>query len=558
MKKLHHTVCAIFVLPIAACGGGGGSAGGGVSTPPPVPPPPIINTPPTIQYSLSKSVVFENEIFSIDVNDSTDADGGIDTYSITQLSGSMATPLGNINLGLFRWRAPTYEFDTIEDITFEIVLTDVDGDSSSEIVRVSVRGFAGPGTPVAIFDPPLNLFVGTGSSIGGDNSPENVIVTSAVDPNNPMSSGSAISFIGGPSGSLDYSDDAYLPIEGTFESVEFIDYDSLGFNLLAVFAEEFSVLSETEDTLRWFRAERSMGGLSFTFMEADRLSVENPCFVAGRTDTSQDYVWIGQRNKGLSVVRLEALRDSGGVAIGFDDTVLQQLDNGRSFCHIFPTILPSSIPPGQFNDGGGQGDFPTLLAIDYNTNELVFLDDIDEDERYNEVAVIPLDTQTTENLAIVDVISQGSPNLVPRYIAILMTDGNHSGTHRLVVVYQDNTDPVTSSNGEIRQEIFSWDEGVPVSLMQGNFGGTRPENQFVEDLVVITSTSTQSLFFDNITDPNVGVAEPPVFAQPTFFDVGIGAASAVRVAHRDGSALEEILVSFPETGELRLFSEREP
>ncbi|KDA04331.1 putative lipoprotein [Hyphomonas oceanitis SCH89] len=301
------------------------------------------------------------------------------------------------------------------------------------------------------------------------------------------------------------------------------------------------MLSETEDKLRWFIASRNDDPIVFS--EADNISITDPCHVVGATDSSQDFILVGQRNRGLSVVRIVAVDPDGdGIAVEFDDSVIYSLDVGRSLCHVFPTVLPERVSPEFVN--GDLVDLPGVIAVDFDTNEIVLIGDTTDNGAYEVLEVIPIDTQSTEPMKIVDVFSRGNPSLVPRYIAILLTSGIHDGEHRLVVVSQSN------DTKEISQETFSWSGGVPVALLSGPFVGVRPNDQTRPDLVVISGTSEQSLVFENTVPEESGVATVPSFAAPKLFDVGIGAGSAV-AAISENYTDTVVLVSFPDTGEIR-------
>ncbi|MFK8031735.1 MAG: hypothetical protein AB8G18_15970 [Gammaproteobacteria bacterium] len=515
-------ILAYAFLP--ACGGGG-------SSPAPAMPPAVDTVAPVVVFSSATLEVSSDSTGTANVS-------ATDNVGVT--SGVLTDCTNDGDFSGSTFTAPVVFVETVSVCTATAM--DAQGNQGSDTLTVTITP-APQGAVVAIYDPPLQLKVGNGSTIGGSPTSQQVIAV-RTDPTTDLSS---IAFLGGPDFMNDFANDTSPPVVGDpFEDISFVGFGALSFNLPGIFGDEFVVLSETEDTLQWYVDERSADGLTFTFFEADSLGVENPCYVTGRRNTGQDYIWLGQRDRGMSIIRLEGVENAEGLTRGFDETVLDQLGEGRSLCYIFPTQLPENIAP-QFV-GGNAVSLSALITIDYNANDLVLFGDSDDNGFYEELQVIPLQTQTTSQLTIVDVISKGTPSLLPRFLAILMTDGVHDGEHRLIVISQD------TDTFELTQVTYSWDEGVPVSLLQGNFGGLEVQNQFKEDLVVITSTSERSLFFDNTTDFSTGVATPPTFAQPEFFEVGTGAGSAVRIQRRPGTPLEEVLVSFPDTGELKIFA----
>jgi len=64
-------------------------------------------------------------------------------------------------------------------------------------------------------------------------------------------------------------------------------------------------------------------------------------------------------------------------------------------------------------------------------------------------------------------------------------------------------------------------------------------------------TDHTALFFDDIGTNTVTTTDNPIFAETKEFEIGEGAGSALSVKHRAIlTALEQISVSFPDTGEL--------
>ncbi|MEO1241161.1 MAG: hypothetical protein AAFX54_04580 [Pseudomonadota bacterium] len=539
-RNLFSVYSTLFIL-VSACSGGsedGGAPSGPSSTPA------STNAAPTIQFEISTGQLLEQAIFTIDTITTNDRDRDSFTISVTQTSGPSATRLEDVNSFMTRWRAPDLAQDLVDQMGFEIRAEDSRGAVSTATALVPVRGFSGPGQPVAVFDPSFELKVGNVGVPGTANTGLSEIIATRIQPPGFPGNPEQVMIFGenAAAGGYDYSRDDLVHVEGVFSDISFLEYGALSFNGVGRFTDELIVLDEASNRASWLFSERSTQ--EGAFQQGDGFSIEKPCFFSRARDTGQDFVWIGQRGTGFSVVRIDPIDpDGNGVALEFDSQIIDSLDNGRSLCHLFPTSLPSTIySPDPFDDS----NFDPLIAVDYDANELVLYGDTDEDQAYEELGVIPIDTQSATPLSIVDVFSRGGPNRVPRWMAILMTDGVHDGEHRLIIVSQDNDDR------EISQTVFSWEEGIPIALVEGAFVGVRPGDQFRRDIVVVNSTSGQSLYFENKVPDNLGVATVPIFAQPVAFDTGVGAGSAV-TAFDDAGRNNAVMASFPDSGVVRLF-----
>ncbi|MCK0127690.1 hypothetical protein [Erythrobacter sp. F6033] len=494
---------------------------------------------------MSTTNVLEQNQFVIEADGTTDPDGDSITITMSQVAGPTATRLDDINALATRWRAPSLNQDETVEIQIEIRAEDGRGAVATQNVVIAVRGFSGPGRPVAVFDPGVRLVSGnvnaeTNAGISEVIAQQNIDGGMSGDQERLLFFGEDSGF-----GYFDYSQFDRATLAETFGDVSFLEKGTLDFNFQSFvdWASGLLVASETDDEVSWFTTESSSAS-DRPFARRDGFSISNPCFVQGRVDTSQDFVWIGQRNQGLSVVRLDRQSDSNGFTV-FNDALISQTSQGRSLCHLTTTSFAQRLyQPDFFNNS----NFDNLLAIDYNTNELVLLGDSNEDQIYEELEVVPIDTQASTQLSIVDVFSRGTKSAVPRIMTVLVTDGTEGGQHRLIVITQDQDD-------EFVQTVFSWSGGVPVALLEGSFVGVRPNDQTRKDLVVVSATG-QSLVFENTVPENSGAATPPTYAAPVIFDTGIGAGSAV-TARDENFADDVVMVSYPTTGVVRVFKPSE-
>ena len=538
----------VFGIVLASCGGGGSSS----STPPPTTPPPSggggsTQTPPTISFKLNNSVVYEDGFIIIDAEDSTGGSSSIDTIDVIQTGGASAKRLSNLNSYHWLYLAPDLGFDGEQVISFEITAKNFDGITAKASFNVTVIGRTGPGTIVGEYDPPLELLIGTGSSTTTRMSHETVIAKR--HPNETFNADiEELIFPGWIYPETDFSSEHIIQSEETFNDVSNIEPGGLG--LFSVFANSLSIINQVDDRLDWIVLDDQNitdDGEDIRFYRLkDSIEIQSPCFVAPIISRPQDYVLIGQKDAGFSRVNLNEIPDADGVTQAFDSTIEYTIGEGHSFCHFLQTILPDNIAP---RDVDGRAALPSIIAVDYESNDLALIADRDALGAYEIIDKIPLDTGTNKTLKVVRVYSEGSPSQWPRWMVILLADDTHEGDHRLILVVQD------FPSGEIIQTRIELGDGIPSDLLVGNYGGTRAEDQYAEDLVVIRSTSPTALYFDNIGSGTVTTVDPPEFADPIEIEIGDGAGSAVSVQHRNMlTALEQILVSFPETGELRLFT----
>lgn len=547
-SKLLLAVC-IISLGLTSCGGGGSSSTptAVVPTPPPSGGTGNNQTPPTINFKLNSPVVFEEGFIKIDAEESSGGSASIDTIDVIQTFGVEAKRLSNLNSLHWLFLAPSFENDGEQVISFEITATNYDGLTAKKSFDVTVVGRSGPGTIVGQYDPPLDLLIGTGSSTTTRMSHETVIAKRPAVESFDAGKEELV-FPGWIYPETDFSQEHIIQSEEVFNDVSSIERGNLG--LFSVFADSLSVMNQVDNRLDWLVLDdqnvTEAGEDIRQYRLMDSIDIQSPCFVAPIISSPQDYVLIGQKNLGFSAVNLNEVSDADGYTREIDSEIDYTFGEGHSFCHFLQTDLADNIAPWNVD---GRVALPSLIAVDYETNDLALIADRDALGTYEIIDTVPLDTGTDKTLKVVRTYSRGSPSQVPRHLIILLADETHVGDHRIMLVTQD------SSSGEISQTRIELGDGVPADLLIGNYGGTRAGDQYAEDLVVIRSTSSTALYFDDIGTNTVTTADSPIFAEAVEFEIGEGAGSAVSVEHRARiSALEQVLVSFPETGELRLFT----
>lgn len=541
-------VFAAIALSLAACGGGSGSSGSPSAqlppppppppAPPPPPPPPPAGSGPDFEATIPHQPILAGSLFTVEIPSS------VRNAVVQQISGPTASEVENGSSSQSTWRAPELTTDTVDELVFEVTASDSSGNSSTVTVTADFRGFSGPGQPIALFEPSLELLAGTAgvpAQIGGNLNGGWTQVIGAINQipgsaNNPK----RFVFFGGfMEGFSSFRISDEVVSDEVFLDSSFFQVGLLTFNLQgdAGSGLNFLLLDEAEDALRHFIQLGSSA--PFEVVEAEAISITDPCYVAERVNTGQDFIWMGQRGGGVSVMRLLPLGDGQ-----FDVEEIDSVGGTRSLCHILTTRLSDRIGAPQSNDDSTLSD---LITVDFDTNELVLFSDLDEDANYDEVEVVPIDTQTARNLSIVDVFSRGTESQEPRYLAILLADNIIEGDHRVVVAAQD------PDSREIVQTVYLLGEGIPIQMIDGPLIGEPAFDQFRRDIVVLTRDSGTYILEFLVGETT---ATPPSYAPPIWIDTGIGAGSAAvsRLSDVFNSFGEMVLlVAYPETGLVRQF-----
>ena len=280
-------------------------------------------------FSVSRAEVFESAIFSIILNDSQDTNIFIDdrTIDIQQMSGAEASVF-SVGFDVFEFRAPLLDFDGTETLSFEVKSTDFDGTDFSQVLDITVIGRSGPGIPVAVYDPPLTLKVGNAIARNGNVNASRGVTATRNDTESFNSDSSEIIFIGGDTLNFNESDFQIdnQPVVNSdlIEGIDSIDFGTLGFNLRN-YGAAFFTLSEAEDRLRYFDEDGTGDRGLENFSQSDAIEIENPCFVTGRQNTGQDFMFVGQNGQGLSIVQITDTRSSNDEIQTFEDVVIETI-----------------------------------------------------------------------------------------------------------------------------------------------------------------------------------------------------------------------------------------
>lgn len=549
-------------MALAACGGGGGGSAPSStpispSPPPPPPPPPPPNEAPQLTVEVSPDPVAEAQNFTIDLSNSIDTDGQIVRATVTQPTPifypatAVSSPASGV--GAFIFRAPeVFRHDnstqgTRSDLFFQVEIEDDDGSVVTEQVTVNVANVEGAtradgvneffrlnlAESVKLFEENtpttgFNYVFGTRTNSSASNGDTEIILLDEVSP--------AIWNL--PNVTPELLTDT-IPDNGPFYPGVFT------FDLDPGTNQQFAVINELQNKIYWFAAFDPANPKAHTLDTT--IEVDAPCDVKGRTNSGQDTVLIGQRDLGLTVIRLIADRPLGFTHEGFDYQFVSTAAPGRSLCFVYPTRLSLPSPPISSLDD--------VIAIDFDRHELVLLADRTAPaEVYEVVGTVPIDTDGLSNLEIVDVKSVGAPGSIPNVIWILMSDGRDLGEHRLVMIWQE-------SDGSIMQRPHKFEGGAPAAMQQLKFFPSIPGQliDFGADIVIRSSTSSEiTIFEDNGFELNPTGDMVPVYADPIYVDVGDipNSASVVQLPFVNGAskALNGVVLSFEAQQELRVYT----
>ena len=508
-KALFYSVCTVAFISLTACGGGSGSSGGAVAVVPPPPPPPV-NSAPVARITVDKASVEEGQSFTLDATGSSDPDGDDLTSVLTQLSGPSPIPGGSFSgVTTLTQTAPevietqvaTFQLEvsdgTLSDTaTIEVSFANISQSPKSgfELVNAStiatspgvrfVRKFGDQSRDFA-----EEILEGRLSFLSVDNGAQGIpIENTDIRSRAPASPNAIFHEI---SGSIRLKDSPFIAVEEEAGTVEFIKV-----------AVEDGELTD--------------------FESAGSFNIESPC--AAETPF-QDRVIVGQRASGLSLMELQYrfVDEFSQADVVNGATVEQEFTGGESYC------------------GFGYNFSNNLLAVD-TAGMSVSLFDINDDPQGDETRLtfnqkVTLDLPTgVDNLEIVDTVNTGQG------VLILLTDGQHDGSHHLIYVVID--DEAIFAEG-VLQTRYSWPKGVPSSLevtdlVPGNRGN---------GVVIASSTSPEAIMFAR---PTGSFAE---LDGPQYLEIGLGAGDIVAAAELDGDD-SGLLVTFPEKGEIRFLSPR--
>lgn len=540
-SKYKVAAVSILVMLVTACGGGGNSA---PSSTEPGPSLPTLPNPPVVTFEINEKSVLSGATYKAYVRA---------TYPSTKVS-DWAKDISCTN-GVEMFDDGTRSISEIDvrvsdvqvltESTCIASVTDEHGQTGSDTQVITIFPKTEIGQVVAVFDPPLKLVLPDFSIAGElDSFSRGQVIASVELPDGQIE----LKALDGTSTipkSYHVVNETVIPDK--FSDVNFVQSPSLFAHGLP--DESMSVANVNENIIYWLASgeRQSLEPFSYVLSVHEEIEVESPCYVEQTNTYFNNDLLVGQINRGVSVFNLDTGSDVTTLD-SFDATLVRNVGEGRSLCALFRYV------PEQFIERNpeilAQNSFSSpFSAIDFDSLEFVSYGAINGSEELSELGVIPIETNATNTLNVVQVLSRGSSTQVPQYVLLLLSDGNHFGEHRLVQIILNDV------NQSFEQKLLhEWSEGVPISMMQGQFGGSEEGGNFRADLVVVLENTEQSFFFDNLLSLDEGFGTTPIYTSPKLFNVGIGAGSAVAASNPRGDISTEpsygVLVSYPDTGEI--------
>lgn len=507
-------------LALAACGGGGGNS---TQTSPP----PILsnNIAPITAISVSNMSPNEGLTSTLDASGSSDADGDSLTFSWTQLSGPDLS-----------FSAPS---DSVTDVSVPNLAQD-------ETARIQLQ--VSDGNDVTIQEVTLNLInvvltpIATAPTSGEINFdyPNRILAIASGSVISTVVSFTITNFI--------YQDDTILKVDRfrIENSTPVITPDELEFETDPLQdanqrIETLTLGGRNSDPL-FSIAETS----KVTIVEGTRpllsVDIENPCTVTpprrknSGLDTAVFFSIIGIRDGGARVFEFTQDGFSFNPISGTEILLDSEFGGDASLCEMVYTGRLITDFDTNFPD--------ELLAFDQKTDRIIHYQ-LERDSLNGtitdliEVASAPVELNLPEGINAEFVTSQRISNRGA--IALVYSDGQTEGNHRLVIVG-------LGENKVIRQEILSWEYGVPKSINTRR--DLNSENQPVDSYIISTQASPFAVIFQS--EPIFGTRSYFPFSGPAYDDLGVG-----HDLVSPFTALDDIsgtIVTYPEENRIRLIT----
>lgn len=445
------------------------------------------NSPPTIiiaSVSASATTIREGGTFTLDATGTTTNDGSALRYSWVQVSGPPAR-IENATTAKATVTAAEVTSDTTAQFRLTALTTTVASQSLVNVTftnerRMPIYNNDAYLSAYAILDvvPRAMLRVGPAAILGW----------SMIE-----------------SGPLQYTD--FRPYEGSIwmspSQLPSLS-DTTKLNSLHVpaaaapaghMAPHIVATDEGANRVRVFTRHYETGAI---FTAAD-ISIGSPCGVA----EASEGLLVGQKN-GFSLV-----------GFGATPAVEKSLTTGRPSCVILSPWGPNSN--GLFAGSGPSSRYKDVITLDEETNTLSVYrpTTTGADAEYQLTQQIPVQLNSATQLKLA-AWTVSSPS-ISAAMALVFTDGDYGGEHRLVVVGLDE-------NHALKQSTYAFAGAAPTNVTIDNLD----EDMAFPEIVIFSPDSPQAAVFEPTSLVSNGIG--PLSA-PRYFEIGLGATTVLSRTH---------------------------
>lgn len=186
-----------------------------------------------------------------------------------------------------------------------------------------------------------------------------------------------------------------------------------------------------------------------------------------------------------------------------------------------------------------------MIAIDTVANTINhYAGSVGDPLVYSLKAQAPLELNSTGSLKFVAStpiwgVDQNGSRRATAGLAMIFTDGQYEGEHRLVLAGLD-------SNRVIRQVMRPWRLGIPSDVIFDDLDGDK-----FPEVIVIPSTSPQAMVYEanNMFLPTIPTS---IAGAPSFMEIGLGATKALpRMSNT--LSLEGLFIAYRDKNQVKLF-----
>jgi len=495
----------------AACGGGGGGGGGGTvvggggGPPPPPPGPPAVTI--TTRAEASPTTIKEGRPFTLSSAGSAASDGSTLTYAWSQVSGpavTIASPnspqltlvAGEVTTDTpaqFRLmtRTGAVQSETLVNVTFaNMNQLPTFRNGSVEISRAKLD-----------VKPRVLMRLTRGLLLG-----------SSEQPTDPLQ----LSQIGSYASEL-----RPMPLKlPTLQSTAL--FDTIRIHMpagpITTSGPNLVVLDESDNRVRLFASPNSDGEV----WAGPELTIDKPCVAAKTTDFSAPAMVIGQKT-GFTVVE----------SVFATPTIRRSQITDEPVCVVLSPRAPIDRPVFS----GSSSSYVDVVTFNPETNMISVYRPGSGSPPYHMTQRVQAQLNTSKPLKLV-AWSTGD-NLVENAMALVFSDGEYEGEHRLVIVGVDETHALV-------QRTHSWTGAAPETVVLTDLTG-----DLFPEVMIFSRDSPQAVVFEATTRASYSIGP---LGPPGYFEIGLGATAAVSEYDSRAISAGGTMIAFADQKIIKVFN----